>query len=89
MSSGGIYDKCPAGESNRRSGATLAAPTAITRVFAYKVNWGVRTLRRRSPPAYNTPRCEAPMPFTLRLYQRFPVHCRGLTQVKRSGHDCQ
>jgi PilZ domain len=28
-----------------------------------------------SAPSYNTPPCEAPMPFTLRLYQRFPVYC--------------
>jgi hypothetical protein len=26
-------------------------------------------------PSYNTPPCEAPMPFTLRPYRRFPVHC--------------
>ena len=26
-------------------------------------------------PSYNTPPCEAPMPFTLRLNQRFPVYC--------------
>jgi two-component system response regulator HydG len=25
--------------------------------------------------SYNTPPCEASRPFTLRLYQRFPVHC--------------
>ncbi len=26
-------------------------------------------------PSYNTPPCEAPMPFTLRSYRRFPVCC--------------
>ena len=29
------------------------------------------------PPSYNMPSCEAPMPFTLRLYQRFPVQRQG------------
>ncbi len=26
-------------------------------------------------PSYNTPLCEAPMPFIFRHYHRFPVHC--------------
>lgn len=26
-------------------------------------------------PSDNTPPCEAPMPFSIRLYRRFPVHC--------------
>ncbi len=33
------------------------------------------SLRLSSPPSYNTPPCEAPMPFTLRPYRRFPVQC--------------
>lgn len=28
-----------------------------------------------SDPSYHTSPCEAPMPFTVRLYQRFPVQC--------------
>ena len=34
-----------------------------------------RLLRRRSCPSYNTPPCEAPMPFTLHSHRRFPVYC--------------
>ncbi|MFI5223788.1 MAG: PilZ domain-containing protein [Nitrospirales bacterium] len=26
-------------------------------------------------PSYNTPPCEAAMPFSIRLFRRFPVHC--------------
>ena len=26
-------------------------------------------------PSYNTPRCEAPMPFSIRPYRRFPLQC--------------
>jgi hypothetical protein len=32
-------------------------------------------LRRVSSPSYNTPLCEAPMPFSIRPYRRFPVQC--------------
>ena len=30
-------------------------------------------LRLSSPPSYNTPPCEAPMPFSIRPYRRLPV----------------
>ena len=32
-------------------------------------------LRLSSVPSYNTPPCEAPMPFSIRPFRRFPVHC--------------
>ena len=31
-------------------------------------------LRRRSHPSYNTPPYEAPMPFSIRPFRRFPIH---------------
>jgi hypothetical protein len=34
-----------------------------------------RPLRRRSHPSYNTPPCEAPMPFTIRPCRRSSVPC--------------
>ena len=33
------------------------------------------TLHPRSLPSYNTPPCEAPMPFSIRPFRRFPVQC--------------
>jgi hypothetical protein len=30
-------------------------------------------LRHNKQPSYTTPPCEAPMPFTIRSYRRFPV----------------
>jgi hypothetical protein len=35
----------------------------------------VHPLRLPSLASYNTPACEAPMPFSIRPYRRFPVHC--------------
>jgi hypothetical protein len=32
-------------------------------------------LRRPSVPSYNTPPCEAPMPFSIRHFRRLPVLC--------------
>jgi len=35
----------------------------------------LRPFRRRSPPSYKMPPCEAPMPFSMRPYRRSPVQC--------------
>ena len=41
-------------------------------------------LRSRSHPSYNTPPCEAPMPFTIRPSRRFPVLFPGVATALRS-----
>ena len=34
-----------------------------------------RLLRLPSHPSYNTPPCEVLMPFAIRTFRRFPMHC--------------
>ena len=53
------------GQNNsRRAGGGHRAATGIA-----------PTLRLPSLPSYNTPPCEASMPFSIRPYRRFPVQC--------------
>jgi hypothetical protein len=48
------------------------ARESIIRSFSYGVN---SALAPSSHPFYNEPPCEAPMPFSIRPYRRFPVEC--------------
>ena len=69
------FSKIWFGRINRRHSEHLGEYRTFDKLLETNTSISLLALAPPSPPSYNTPPCEAPMPITIRPYRRFPVQC--------------